>query len=147
VNKISQFISSVFYIGYFPFASGTFASFIALILWWYIPNNNVQIIIIITTILLGTYFSNLIEKKLNLKDPSFIVIDEFAGMFISLMLIPKDISLYILGFILFRFFDIFKPFYIDTVQKYRYGIGVMADDILAGIVTLFIINLYMLFIF
>ena len=147
MNKISHFISSVFFIGYFPLASGTFASFIAIILWWYVPNNNLQIIIIISTILLGTYFSNIIEKKNKIKDPSFIVIDEFAGMFISLMLIPKDIYLYILGFVLFRIFDIFKPFYIDTVQKYRYGIGVMADDILAGIVTLFIIHLYMLFIF
>ena len=64
-------------------------------------------------------------------------------MFISLFLIPKKIYLYILAFILFRIFDIIKPSYIDTVQKYKYGIGVMADDILAGILSCLIVHLFL----
>ena len=127
MNKIAHFISSICYIGYFPVASGTFASFVALLIWWFfVTNINVQLIIIISITLFGTYTSYLTEKQYNSKDPSFIVVDEFAGMFISLFLIPKNIYLYILAFILFRIFDIIKPSYIDTVQKYKYGIGVMS---------------------
>lgn len=144
MNKIAHFISSICYIGYFPVASGTFASFVALLIWWFfVTNINVQLIIIISITLFGTYTSYLTEKQYNSKDPSFIVVDEFAGMFISLFLIPKNIYLYILAFILFRIFDIIKPSYIDTVQKYKYGIGVMADDILAGILSCLIVHLFL----
>ena len=144
MNKIAHFISSICYIGYFPVASGTFASFVALLIWWFfVTNINVQLIIIISITLFGTYTSYLTEKQYNSKDPSFIVVDEFAGMFISLFLIPKKIYLYILAFILFRIFDIIKPSYIDTVQKYKYGIGVMADDILAGILSCLIVHLFL----
>ena len=142
MSKIAHFISSICYIGYFPIASGTFASFIALLVWWFFVSDiNVQCISIILIIILGTYVSHLTEKQYQAKDPSFIVIDEFAGMFISLFLIPKNIYLYILAFILFRTFDIIKPLYIDTVQKYKYGIGVMADDILAGVLSCLIAHI------
>ena len=61
-------------------------------------------------------------------------------MFISLFLIPKSFLVYIIGFFLFRFFDILKPSYINSVQKIPNGIGVMADDILAGLATCLILN-------
>ena len=143
MNKVAHFISSVSYIGYFPIASGTFGSFIALVIWWFIPNNNFQFLIIITTILIGTYSSYLTEKKYQIEDPSFIVIDEFAGMFISLLLLPKNMYLYLFAFILFRILDIIKPFCIDTVQKYQYGVGIMADDILAGIVSCLTLHFFL----
>ena len=144
MNKIAHFLSSIFYIGYFPFASGTFSSFIALLIWWFfVPNYFfIQTSIIVLTILVGTYSSYLTELEYDEKDPSFIVIDEFAGMFISLFLIPKNIVIYALGFILFRILDIIKPSYINTVQKYSNGIGVMADDILAGIISCFVLHIY-----
>ena len=141
MNKIAHFFSSVFYIGYFPIASGTFGSFIALVLWWFIPYEN-QFVLILSTIVIGTYCSYLTENKYKIKDPSFIVIDEFAGMFISLLFIPKNVYFYLIAFILFRILDILKPSYIDTVQKYKYGIGVMADDILAGILSCIILHTY-----
>ena len=142
MNKIAHLLSSVFYIGYFPIASGTFGSFIALVCWWFVPNGSYQFSLIIAIIIIGTYCSYLTEKNYKTKDPSFIVIDEFVGMFISLLLLPKDIYFYLVAFILFRIFDILKPSYIGTVQKYQYGIGVMADDILAGILSCIIINMY-----
>ena len=141
MNNIAHLVSSVFYIGYFPIASGTFGSFIALMLWWFVSYDN-QFTLILFTIIIGTYCSHLTENKYKIKDPSFIVIDEFAGMFISLLLIPKNIYFYLIAFILFRILDILKPSYINTVQKYRYGIGVMADDILAGILSCIILHTY-----
>ncbi len=144
MNRLAHFIASICYIGYFPIASGTFASFVALLIWWFfVTNIYLQLVIIALTIFLGTYASYLTEKLYNSKDPSFIVVDEFAGMFISLFLVPKNIYLYIFAFILFRVLDVIKPSYIDTVQKYKYGIGVMADDILAGILSCMAVHLFL----
>ena len=144
MNRLAHFIASICYIGYFPIASGTFASFVALLIWWFfVTNIYLQLVIIALTIFLGTYASYLTEKLYNSKDPSFIVVDEFAGMFISLFLVPKNIYLYIFAFILFRVLDVIKPSYIDTVQKYKYGIGVMADDILAGILSFMAVHLFL----
>ncbi len=144
MNRLAHFIASICYIGYFPIASGTFASIVALLIWWFfVTNIYLQLVIIALTIFLGTYASYLTEKLYNSKDPSFIVVDEFAGMFISLFLVPKNIYLYIFAFILFRVLDVIKPSYIDTVQKYKYGIGVMADDILAGILSCMAVHLFL----
>ncbi len=60
-------------------------------------------------------------------------------MWITLFLVPHQLSLFIIGFILFRFFDIKKPWLINKVQYYSGGIGIMADDILAGIFSRIII--------
>ena len=65
-------------------------------------------------------------------------------MFISLYLIPKIFYLYFFAFVLFRIFDIIKPSYINTVQKYKYGIGVMADYVVAGIISCLIVHSYLL---
>tara|TARA_B000000557_G_scaffold154592_2_gene125473 strand:+ start:1106 stop:1549 length:444 start_codon:yes stop_codon:yes gene_type:complete len=140
--QFSKIISSFFYIGFFPLASGTFGSLCAILLWWFFVPENLfyQLVLILFVIIIGTITSDIIESNLKLKDPSFIVIDEVAGMFISLFLIPKSFLVYIIGFFLFRFFDILKPSYINSVQKIPNGIGVMADDILAGLVTCIILN-------
>ena len=73
------------------------------------------------------------------KDPSMIVIDEFAGMSIVLFMIEPGISMYALGFVLFRFFDILKPSFIYHSQFFENGIGIMLDDVLAGIIVLLIL--------
>mgnify|MGYP001054874121 FL=1 len=77
--------------------------------------------------------------KSPIKDPSFIVIDEVAGMSLSLFMVPKELYLYVLAFILFRIFDIYKPLVIDKSQKFNFGIGIMLDDLLAGLFTSIII--------
>ena len=140
--QFSKMISSFFYIGFFPLASGTFGSLCAILFWWFFVPENLfyQLLLILFIIIIGTITSGIIESNLKLKDPSFIVIDEVAGMFISLFLIPKSFLLYIIGFFLFRLFDILKPSIINSVQKIPNGIGVMADDILAGLVTCLILN-------
>jgi len=71
------------------------------------------------------------------KDPKEIVVDEVIGQFIAFMFIPLTTSwkMILLGFTMFRLFDIFKPYPIDRLQKLPAGIGVCADDILAGVYT------------
>ncbi len=123
-----------------PFAPGTWGSLGAIAVWWFIPQNLfIQSILILLSVLVGTWSSQTYANHLKLKDPSEIVIDEVAGMWISLFMLPQNFILFLIGFILFRIFDIIKPFVIDKVQYYPGGIGIMADDILAGIFSRIII--------
>jgi len=73
-------------------------------------------------------------------DPSEVVIDEAVGMGISLFMLPHSFGLYLLAFILFRIFDIFKPSFIYQIQDLPGGWGIMVDDVLAGLFTLALVN-------
>ncbi len=79
-------------------------------------------------------------KYLNDHDPSEVVIDEAVGMGISLFMLPHSFGLYLLAFILFRIFDIFKPSFIYQSQDLPGGWGIMVDDVLAGLFTLALVN-------
>ena len=70
-----------------------------------------------------------------------MVIDEVAGMWIALMFVPKNLILFIFGFALFRFLDIKKPLIINSVQYLPGGFGIMADDIIAGLITCLFIHI------
>ncbi len=83
------------------------------------------------------------ERQAGIVDPSCIVIDEVLGMGISLLFIPKEIALYGIAFIVFRFFDISKVFPIWLLEKHvPHGWGIMADDVLAGFMTLLVLYCY-----
>ena len=73
-------------------------------------------------------------------DPSEVVVDEAVGMGISLFMLPHSFGLYLLAFILFRIFDIFKPSFIYQIQDLPGGWGIMVDDVLAGLFTLALVN-------
>ena len=142
-----QIIASVFFIGKLPYAPGSWCSFITLIMWYLLPLSfNIQFGIIMILIILGKISSNIVSKQLKDKDPSMIVIDEAAGMGISLLMVPKIWILYLFAFILFRIFDIFKPSFIYHVQELSKGWGIMVDDILSGMITLIIIQLIYIYI-
>jgi len=127
-------------VGYIKYAPGSVSSLLFLIIFYFIPNNIIsQSILLFSVCLLGFTLCYYYSKNSVIKDPSFIVIDEVAGMSLSLFMVPKEIHLYILAFILFRIFDIFKPGVIDKSQKVNYGIGIMLDDLLAGLFTITIL--------
>jgi len=137
--KIINFLISGFYIGYIKYAPGTIASFLALLVYYFIPNILLyQLLILILLMILSFYLCFLFSKNSLIKDPPYIVIDEITGMFISIFMLPKSIFLYSVAFLLFRFFDIYKPSIIDKSQNLNFGIGIMLDDILAGIISLII---------
>ena len=97
-------------------------------------------------LILGIIGSNLYEKQSGVKDSKIIVIDEVVGQLISMMFFMQNNILIVLSFFIFRLFDICKPWpasYID--KKIKGGMGVMLDDVVAGIytaITLYIINIY-----
>ena len=129
--------ATVFNIGKLPIAPGTWSSILSLVIWFFIPLSYiVQISIIILLLIIGKICSQKYSKKINKKDPSEIVIDEVVGMCISVYMLPHNLFLFFIAFLLFRFFDIFKPSIIYHVQRLPNGWGIMLDDVLAGFFTL-----------
>lgn len=136
MNLSNLFISG-FYVGYIKYAPGSIASLITLIFLFFIPQIFIyQFIILLFFIIIGFMLCFNHDKKSKLKDPSYIVVDEIAGMSLSVFMLPKIIELHIIAFIIFRLLDIFKPSLINKSQKIRHGIGIMADDVISGLLTL-----------
>ena len=143
--ELSEWLATCFKIGHLPIAPGTWGSLAAVIGWWlwlqYL-DPLVFIVLIITIFIIGVFATNIIIDHTGEKDPSRIVIDEVAGQWLGLLVLP-DGALYIAAaFILFRLLDIIKPWPIWQLEKFPKGWGVMLDDMLAGILTLGLIQAY-----
>ena len=133
--------ATFFYLGKLPIAPGTWGSMGALILWLFLPvTTSVHLSVILILFVLGVYSSQQVAKYMQVHDPSEVVIDEAVGMGISLFMLPHSYGLYLLAFIVFRFFDILKPSFIYQVQNLPGGWGIMLDDVLAGLFTLAIVS-------
>ena len=129
---------SVFGIGFIPFASGTFGSLAGLVIGYALNliNYNLFFLIIPILFILGVIASNTYQKQTGEKDSSVIVIDEVVGQLIAMMFVMDNYVLVFISFIIFRLFDIYKPWpasYAD--KKMTGGFGVMLDDVFAGIYT------------
>lgn len=135
---MDKIISTVFGIGYIKKGGGTVAAvFCVLVLWLLkcggvILTNTTFAIIALLLLLIGIWVSNKAENYWG-KDNYRVVIDEVAGMWITLLFVPITTSTLLIGLILFRLFDIFKPLYIRRAEALPAGTGVMMDDVLAGI--------------
>ena len=135
-------LAEIYPIGHIKKAPGTFASFISLFIGYYLINLfgilNFIIFIVIFSII-GIIFSEIHIRIFKQKDPKEVVIDEFAGQFIALLAITSSNDIdhilwsIMLSFLLFRFFDITKLGPIKKFEQLPGGIGIMADDIAAGI--------------
>lgn len=117
-------------------APGTCGSFVALVL--YLPLSLLPFWAYITFVgsafMLGIYICDRAARKMNIKDPGSIVCDEFVGMWITLLLVPEGWYFLILGFLLFRLFDIVKPWPVNYLdRKISGGLGIMVDDVAAGL--------------
>lgn len=95
----------------------------------------VHLLIIIVISLTGTWAATRAEKLLGRKDPGAVVIDEVAGQLITFLFVPpgKWLWIIVVGFLAFRLFDIWKPYPIRRLESLGGGLGIMADDVLAGI--------------
>ena len=137
-------------VGLIPFAPGTFGALVGVIIFYGLflacksSPQYFQVVVIIASLIvtaLGIWASNYGEKIFGEKDAQRIVVDEVAGQVISYILVApmmiaqlsKPTIIIIAGFLLFRTFDIWKPYPIRQLEKLGGGLGVMADDVLAGI--------------
>lgn len=137
LNFISKLISTIFFVGYISIAPGTFGSLIAMISIHFLKPDDLELLFfVIFGLILGTSCSHITEKNLGEKDSKKIVIDEFVGYMASLLFLPRTPYNLIIIFVLFRFFDIFKPFPVKLLEKKIHGgLGIMIDDLVAALYT------------
>jgi phosphatidylglycerophosphatase A len=133
VDKLALTIASGLGSGYSPIAPGTAGSLLAAIIWWLVPPLwGIRTSLLAIFLVLGVWSATEAEKKWG-HDNGKIVIDEIAGMWISLLFLPKLWVVFLISFLLFRAMDIIKPLGARQIQKLPGGWGVVADDVLAGI--------------
>ncbi|MEW6367003.1 MAG: phosphatidylglycerophosphatase A [Acidobacteriota bacterium] len=133
-------VATGFYSGYFPFAPGTVGSAVALPMAFALRLGGpvLYAVALGLSIALAVYASGVVERTVERKDPSCIVVDEMVGMMLTLFLAPLSIPLSswqvpLAGFVLFRVFDIIKPFPGRRLEKLPGGWGIVADDLMAAI--------------
>jgi len=134
-HKTLLFLVSCGFIGFLPFAPGTFASAFGGLLLYLFPFSSLTGNVIFTALLLVV--SVILVNRFNseTKDPGYIVIDELAGMCVTMTGHRPTVANVIAGFVLFRVFDVLKPFPVDRAEGLKKGYGVVADDVVAGILA------------
>ncbi|MEC7830801.1 MAG: phosphatidylglycerophosphatase A [Pseudomonadota bacterium] len=143
-NKLATIISTIFYIGYSKFIPGTIGSLLAIpigILILKIGGVNCLIISIFLLSLIAFFSIEIYIKDHQSKDPNEVIIDEFIGQLIVLIFTSFSLPAILIGFILFRFFDILKIFPVSKAEKIKGSLGVLADDIVAGLMACLVILL------
>lgn len=143
ISKLSVFIATCGYIGKLPIGPGTFGSVPGLLLYWIMAQMHTLHAVCLTliVILVAVWTAGAAEKAMGAKDPGSIVIDEIAGMAVAFTGLGFSWPLAVSGFLLFRIFDIIKPFPIDWLEKrFDGGIGVVIDDVAAGLVCRIILG-------
>lgn len=136
-------IASLFYTGYLPFAPGTFGTFIALIFLMFFRIEGIVFYSFLFFIfLVGVFVSDKAEQILGERDSRHIVIDEFAGYMVSMAGVLPHWKKLLIAFVLFRFFDILKPFPIRSIERrLNGGLAIMLDDIIAGLYSNILLRL------
>jgi phosphatidylglycerophosphatase A len=143
---MNKLIASIFGIGYAK-GGGTLAAIVTCPLIWLIWKWDMPGALLIVTIfitILGIYVGNKVEPEWG-KDSYRVVIDEVAGMLVTMLFIPANLYLLLAGLVLFRFFDILKPLGIRKMEALSGGAGVMMDDVLAGVYGNIILQIAVLF--
>jgi phosphatidylglycerophosphatase A len=129
-------LASGFGVGYSPVAPGTLGTLIAIPVYYFLSEipSPLYEITLIGFFFLSVWVSENAERLFGKKDDQRIVIDEIIGFLITMLWVPKTIRFVIIGFFLFRFFDILKPFPIRRLEKrFKGGFGVVLDDVAAGV--------------
>lgn len=137
MTRLAVFVATVAYCGYFPFAPGTVGSAAGLVVYllvWWSGSPVVEIGLIVGLFAAGVWAGTITERYFGGVDPGPIVLDEVVGMLITLAFIPSlGWSGALAGFVLFRIFDVIKPYPAGRFEQLHGGLGVMADDAMAAI--------------
>ncbi|MEI6093690.1 MAG: phosphatidylglycerophosphatase A [bacterium] len=143
-NFLAKILSTFFGLGFLPLAPGTWGTLGAFILWFFFLRHMglvSYVVLVVILSVIGIYVSDIAEKHIFKElDSPHIVIDEACGFFISMIGVSTGIYWGLAGFVLFRIFDIWKPYPINKTQDLPGGYGIMVDDIVAGIYVAIILN-------
>ncbi len=153
LHPLVRFIATGAYLGYAPLAPGTAGSLgCALLMWFFVPGvrasasplgTAVALLSALAFIALAVWASDVGEKSLG-HDSSRIVVDEFAGYVAAVLFLPKTLPVYIVAFFLFRAMDIVKPFPARRAEGLPGGLGVVMDDVVAGMYTNLLVRIMLL---
>ncbi len=138
-------IATLSFVGYIPAAPGTFGTLVAAVLVWLLKPAPLPLLLFtLISIFIGTYAAGQAELALG-RDSSRIIVDEFAGYLVSVLFLPLSDGHLLAAFALFRAFDILKPPPIRQMEKLPGGMGVMGDDVAAGIAANIALHLWRVF--
>jgi phosphatidylglycerophosphatase A len=139
--------ATFFGVGLLPGGPGTWASLATAAIWYFVARAEhlglAQIavgtlIAAVVVTILGIPAASLVERESGKQDPGHVVIDEVAGQLVALILMPVDLGHVLVALILFRFFDILKPPPVRQLERLHGGLGIMMDDVAAGLYALLI---------
>ncbi len=121
--------------GYAPFAPGTAGSLVGLALFWPLHHLALwaQAAATVAAFLVGVAAAAHVARRLGIEDPGLVVVDEVVGMWVSLLGVPLTGVTAVAGFVLFRVFDVFKPYPARDLERLPAGWGIMCDDVMAGV--------------
>jgi len=139
MDRLIVAIATGCYTGMIPKAPGTWGSLFALVPWYFCRGLSLPVYLLVLAglFIVGAMSAGSAEKIFDRADPGCIVIDEVLGIFITLTLAPGHPAAWVLGFVLFRLFDILKPFPVSWVDTHLHGgFGIMLDDVVAGLYAL-----------
>ena len=141
-DRLAKLLATFFYIGNVPVAPGSMASLagtLLVIALYGHPGIHVFLFLLIT--FAGFAVSGHVEKLLGQKDPSCIVIDEVSGVLLAFFALPLTPAVIVVTFFLFRAFDMFKIYPVNRFEELPGGVGIMADDLWAGLYTNIVMHL------
>ena len=143
MNAVGVSIATVGGVGWFPIAPGTAGSAVGIVLYMLTRGwtNSSQIALLVAITIAGIWAAGVAERTFQKQDPGPVVIDEVAGQLVTLLLTGVGWKGAIAGFFLFRAFDIFKPFPARRLEALHGGLGIMADDLMAGVYGLLVMML------
>ena len=136
MHRLGIFIATCGYIGYVPVAPGTFGSAAGLVVYFAVRSLGSTVLevgLIVALFLVGVWSANVAERHFGGVDPAPVVMDEVVGMLITLALLPVNFYGAFLGFLVFRVLDVVKPWPSARFESLPGGLGIMADDGMAGI--------------
>ena len=136
MTRLAVILATAGYAGYFPIAPGTVGSAVGVLVYllvWWTESAVVEVALVAVTFAAGTWAATHAERFFGGIDPGPVVIDEVLGMLVTLAFIPVGWTGILAGFVLFRVFDVIKPYPANRLEKFHGGFGIMADDAMAGI--------------
>jgi phosphatidylglycerophosphatase A len=144
-DKIIKAIATFFGVGYIPFMPGTWGSLAGALI-YLVARHNICLswAIFLLLVGLGLYAAGRAEVLFGKKDDKRIVIDEVCGVFFIYLLIPSNIYYLATGFILYRIFDILKPYPAKKMEHISGSVGVIMDDIIAALYSFVAITLFLM---
>lgn len=136
MTRLAVFLATVGYIGYFPVAPGTIGSVAGLAVYALVRLAGaawIEVAAIVLVLAVGVWSATISERYFGGIDPGPVVIDEVLGMLMTLAFIPVGVKGAVIGFLVFRLFDVVKPFPAGRLERLHGGFGVMADDAAAAV--------------